>query len=505
MKVSMKKLFYFFCSLKLAVLILISLLLMLAVGTFIESRYDAEVAKAWVYKSSYLYFLFGLLIINLLFVMFQRWPWKKRHTGFLLAHIGIITVSLGAFFSHQWGVDGSIQIPIGESRKFISLPEKVFAIYSSFTGETYTTLFEQEVNFLNSPPEKKALRVALNRGKELKVESYNHFTLPKRSLILSEDPLDGPAIRFQLWNQKVNEIEWILKSKNEKYRSLNLGPARIVLSDGAYKHKKGNEIILQPKLDSKEKGKNIYYQIYFQPKAKSKIQFGMQSKAQSKAQSKTHSYLGSSRKKHQRKNQKEKWRKTEGWISEGDSFKTGWMDLQFRLLRYYPKARWKMDYIPQNEASNQTISAIGLRFDGKTYQLGLNSFLRFFTEDEVYIVSFANKRLDLGFDIHLKDFKVNYYPGTMKAASYESHINVKGIKSIKPTVIAMNQPFYHKGYSFYQSSFKEDGNKKVIASILSVNKDPGRILKYFGSFLVVLGSIILFYFKKAFKNDTFKK
>jgi cytochrome c biogenesis protein ResB len=65
-------------------------------------------------------------------------------------------------------------------------------------------------------------------------------------------------------------------------------------------------------------------------------------------------------------------------------------------------------------------------------------------------------------------------------------------------VISMNEPLKYNGYTFYQSSFERDERTgKPAISILSVNYDPGRWIKYLGSMLMVLGSIILFYFKRV--------
>ena len=60
----------------------------------------------------------------------------------------------------------------------------------------------------------------------------------------------------------------------------------------------------------------------------------------------------------------------------------------------------------------------------------------------------------------------------------------------------MNQPLKYNGYTFYQASFQENEKGEATASILSVNRDPGRWVKYLGSFLIVLGTIIMFYFKR---------
>ena len=77
--------------------------------------------------------------------------------------------------------------------------------------------------------------------------------------------------------------------------------------------------------------------------------------------------------------------------------------------------------------------------------------------------------------------------------SYESDVSVEGLGKVN---ISMNEPMKHAGYTFYQSSFQEDDMGRPTASILSVNKDPGRWIKYFGSALIVLGIVMLFYFRK---------
>lgn len=471
--------FRFFCSLKLACVLIVILLLLLSVGTFVESKYNAEAAKTWVYKSGPLYSLFSLLVLNLLCVMLSRWPWKKRHTGFLLAHIGLIVIIVGSFFTHQWGVDGSILLPIGKSNQFVSLMGKTVSIHSSFNGESYSLIYSQDVNFFASPPEKYPLLFQLKDGKELRITHHHPFTLLEEKIVPSSNLLDGPAIRFQIWGSKVKEVNWMIRSPTQTHTTLPLGLSRITLSDGSYKHQKGHELILETTTRSESHNqKKIRYKVYkdspsFHPP-----------KASQSGKAPPSSVFQS------------------GWIQEGETFQTPWMDLKFRLLRYHPHAKIDVSYLPLKRETDQSVPAISFSFDGQTHTLGLNSFLRLFTEKEMYVISFSNKRLKLDFELQLKEFKMTYDPGTKNPASYESHLNIPGHGDV---TVSMNHPLKHKGFTFYQSSFQENEKKEISASILSVNKDPGRLIKYFGSFLVVLGSFVLFYLKPSQKNLRRKK
>ena len=95
-------------SLKLAVLVILSLAVVAAVGTIYESRFDAEAAAVIVYRSFWMYLVLGTLSLVLVAVMIDRWPWKIRPTGFVLAHIGILVLFLGGLITQNFGVDGSM-------------------------------------------------------------------------------------------------------------------------------------------------------------------------------------------------------------------------------------------------------------------------------------------------------------------------------------------------------------------------------------------------------------
>lgn len=71
--------------------------------------------------------------------------------------------------------------------------------------------------------------------------------------------------------------------------------------------------------------------------------------------------------------------------------------------------------------------------------------------------------------------------------NYKSYVKVNG--SLKVDEIYMNEPLKYGGYTFYQSSYQIQPNAPAL-SIFSVNKDPGRVLKYLGSLILCAGIII---------------
>lgn len=441
------RIFAFLSSIKLAVIVILLLGTISAVGTIYEARYDAEYAKYKVYQSPYMYGIMILLSINLIAVMVSRWPWKKRHIPFLLAHIGIIVTLIGAVVTQKWGVDGSMVFEPGRPNRWISVPQKEISVYSSFDGSQFTTLARQEVDFLAHPPTPQK-PYALNLGSDkLEIIDFLPFAQKKFSIEPSLLGSDGPAVRFSIQGPMAQFTDWIRRDSRKTLESMNLGPARVVLSNGEFKYDGGN--VLHLSTDAKHV---LHYEIY---------------KASDKS-------------------------RKAGVAKEGDVIETGWMGMTFRVLRYLPQSRELTTFTPEDRPSGTSTSAIRLRFKGNDQWLGVNSILRLFTEDSAFIISYGSQRIDAGFDMTLDKFTVGRYQGTKRAASYESLMNVQ---DLGPVTISMNEPLKHKGFYFYQSSFEENDKGEPIASILSANHDPGRGLKYFGCILIVFGSILLFYSK----------
>lgn len=439
----------FLASLKLAVFIIVALGIISAWGTIVESKYDSEIAQKVVYHSPYMYTVLGLLVINLIAVMIDRIPWKKKHIGFLLAHIGIITILFGAFLTQKRGIDGSISFEIGESSAFIMTSQTVLGIYEWKEG--YKKISSQAVDFYLRPPAKYPYSVKVEGG-EIKVVDYLPFSIRKTSIEETKRDKDGPALRFQLKNNFTTVTEWMVQQGGEEYVQ-NFGPTKLILDKKEYKPKDdGNQIVLWP-----SNGTTLNYKIYNRDK----------------------------------KNTDKK-----GQVKRGEKIHTQWMDLEVTILNYYEHAINKYEYEPRAEPSEFTIPAIQVEFNGVKKWSGLNSALELFTDKTGYVVSFGNQRIPLGFDLKLLDFKVENYKGTNTAMTYKSHVEIPNKGDF---FISMNEPLKYEGYTFYQASFQQDETGKPIASILSVNRDPGRYIKYLGAIIMIAGTIHLFYNRKLYK------
>lgn len=437
-----------FSSLKLAVVIIIALAALIAAGTIVEARYNAQIAAKVVYNTWMMYVVMSALSITLISVMVDRWPWKKRHIPFILAHIGILVLLLGAVLTQRFGLDGTMRFGIGESNRFVTVPGTEVQVWSSFDGDRYTKILEKEVDFYVNRPKDHPIQLDLPEG-TFKIQDYNPFVIPSRKISASESPRTGAALRFQVNNGRANINEWLYQKKAGAEDTQKFGLATFVLG----------KIPAAPPAD------NV---IYLSPQGKDQVQYLL-----------TYKDAG-------RKPQK-------GVLKEGDKFQTGWMGLEFHLLRYFEHAEESYEFKTLEHPTELSTSAIEVSFQGKNYWVQLNDVFKIFTKDAVYIVTYGNRRVDLGFSLQLQKFEIGRDPGTNKAASYQSLV---GTPDGQQTLIAMNEPLKYKGLTFYQASFQESPEGVPTASILSVNQDPGRWLKYLGSLILVSGVIWLFYNKR---------
>ena len=108
------RVFRFFASLKLAVVLLAVLIIASIAGTIYESSFDAKVARAYVYGAPWFNLWLLLLVANLTVSALSRWPWKKHHVAFLITHLGIITLLFGSLIGRIWGMEGTITLFKGE-------------------------------------------------------------------------------------------------------------------------------------------------------------------------------------------------------------------------------------------------------------------------------------------------------------------------------------------------------------------------------------------------------
>jgi len=210
---------------------------------------------------------------------------------------------------------------------------------------------------------------------------------------------------------------------------------------------------------------------------------------------------------------------SQGEVKPGIPTETGWMDLKFRVDTWHPFAveQEAPVYVESVQGTDGNFSAaLLLRVEDRAAPAGsVQPPPVWLSEgqgrllpvgDRQLIVQLNKKKLTLPFPLHLEKFHVGHDPGTSKAATYESQVRVtdpiRG--TIASSTISMNEPLVHGGYTFYQASYQlQEGRPPV--SVFAVNYDPGRVIKYTGSLVMVLGILLMFCLNPHYWDKLFGK
>jgi hypothetical protein len=104
----------FLASLKLAVITLGTLAATLAYATFFEKWYGTAAVQEWIYQSKGFAILLAFLGANILCAALIRYPWKRRQTGFVITHAGLLVLLAGSYWSVMTSDEGQVAALEGE-------------------------------------------------------------------------------------------------------------------------------------------------------------------------------------------------------------------------------------------------------------------------------------------------------------------------------------------------------------------------------------------------------
>ena len=226
------KIFKFFASIKLAVVLLAVLIIASIAGTIYESSFDAKIARAYIYAAPWFNIWLLLLVANLAVSALSRWPWKKHHVAFLITHLGIITLLFGSLIGRIWGVEGTITIFKGEPPTNRLLIDE----HQLRVRDTDGIVKGYAAEFINRrpTPERPLDLGSLASGARLSIVDYAKGVEGK----LKPKPVQSggvPAVHFTIKTAMMGQQleSWLLADdEHEGHGSFNMGLATITLKRG---------------------------------------------------------------------------------------------------------------------------------------------------------------------------------------------------------------------------------------------------------------------------------
>lgn len=454
----------FLFSTRLMAFLFIAFAVAMAAGTFIESYYNTDTARIWIYNTWWFEGIMLFFVINFIGNIKRYQLWKLEKWATLLLHLSFLFIIIGAFITRYISFEGMMPIREEATENRFYSDKTYLTVYADgvYQGENKRKINEKslilsqaannsfEVNdhFDNKPYTVRYKNFIMNATEEIKPDAAGETFL---KLVESSD---GSRHEHFLKEGEVQSLHGILFAFNKETNG-----AINIIQEG---------------------------DLYF-----IKSTFGgdfMRMADQLK----------------------------------GSVFKDSLQPLMFRSLYNIAGAQFvlpeapvkgKKTYTSNNDWKDKITDdalIVEVESNGETKEMtlvgakgkmGVPQSVKM--GDLEFTLFFGSKVYELPFSIKLNDFIAKRYPGTMNSYSaFESKVTVLDGDTKQDAHIFMNNILDYKGYRFFQASFNEDEK----GTILSVNHDFwGTWITYIGYFLLYLAMMAILFDKNTRFADIKRK
>ncbi|EFC32718.1 cytochrome c biogenesis protein, CcmF/CycK/CcsA family [Campylobacter jejuni subsp. jejuni 414] len=478
--------------LRVSVVLFLLFALFCALATFIESAYGTPTAWAMVYDTFWFEYIQLLLGINLLCGMFRYKMLGLKKLPLIIFHISFLFILVGSAMTRYAGFEGILAIREHTQNSLIESSKTSLRISTIKDGERYSAVNDR---YIGNLPFANSFKLKLNLGDDQAVLKYKdlilnaHYTYKENNnsdpllvLMLSQKGSQGVDVKFEKGEVKnIEGINFAFMNDNVKAPFVKIDQ-NLILSSSENLHflsmldGQNLELKIGEKANAKERRLYEVKDISFVVKTAS---LHAQEALEGSNRPQDESFL--------------LW------------FKSAWLEVARTMLisTFGEPQNWKnslllyfKDFALSNENKNLELTgsnALKLELSYKNeskefYVFEYNKPITIELAGQKFFISWALSYEQLPFDIYLRDFVIDRYPGSMSPASYASEITVKNNNENFDYRIFMNNVLDYDGYRFYQSSYDKDEK----GTVLSVNKDPGKIPTYIGYFLLCLGMFMNF-------------
>lgn len=217
-------------SLYIAVPLLLAIATVLAWGTIYETRFGTAAVQEAVYRAWWFQTLLGFLAVNLAIAAARRWPWRRDHTPFVLAHLGIILILIGGIVGGRFGIDGQLIIAEGDTARWLELPGNVLVVHEPNPGTHHVLPMRFAASADQTPH--ALFRVPLDAGEARVVVDRYYPDAIRQEHVMDDGPSSNPAIQFRLWHDEQEAELWLFARDPERF-GLGWGEAHVLFLEPA--------------------------------------------------------------------------------------------------------------------------------------------------------------------------------------------------------------------------------------------------------------------------------
>ena len=463
------KIFSFLFSTRLMAVLFLTFALTMGIGTFIESYYNTDTARVWIYNAWWFEAIMVFFMINFAGNVKRYQLYKKEKWATLLLHVSFVFIIFGAFITRYVSYDGMMPIREGaSSNQFFSDKNYLtFFVDGQHNGELKRRIFEKPL--ILSPAVYPPF-------------ASNYFSV--------SDKFDAIPFKISYKNFIIDAKDTIKQSQNG---TLYL---KMVESGGGSRH----EHYLKSGVI-----KDIHNVLFaFNKPTKGAINITTTAAGTTIDAPFDGQFMRMADK------------------FQGTLAKEVLQPLMFRSLYKVGGAQFVFpdqpikgiqDVVSGNNLKSKKSSdalVLTIESEGKSEDVTLMGSKGSVGEPQVvkigkleYTLYFGSKVYTLPFTIALNDFVAKKYPGTEKSySSYESKVTVAENGKKLDAAIYMNHILDYGGYRFFQSSFDPDEK----GTVLSVNHDYwGTLITYIGYFMLFFAMLCILFVKNTRFADVKRK
>lgn len=530
----------FLGSIQLAVPVLVLVALALAWGTYLESTQGTKVSRATVYGAWWFVGLMGLICVSLVFAVVTRYPWRRKHVGFITVHAGLIILIVGGFWSLFGRLEGHVTLEEGTASNVLEVDEDVIELAEFQAGHRHV---------IGTIPAPRAPGPLLVGGVRLEVTAIWRNTA-NETYVADDGPSAFRAVEVSL-TPGATSGDWVGDEAMSGGAATIAGWSVRVLADGAawtppraalpespgFAFSVGSQRYALGEAGSEAvPGWRV---VSVQRFERATVSGGQISEGAGPENPAVEVVIGDGAGTTERHTAFQNFpgmvmsRRVEGEGASGAALAyAAARAANEELVVYGPASAPKVGYVGADGLGREI--AAPEKFPAEIEVGGRRvTLLRQFTRARVasrmieapvagdrrpalvfkpegsqdvvavawkdqqplptpgrnILIGYGPRSVELPFTIRLNDFRKMDYPGTAMAMAYESEVVITSAeRGDEPFLVHMNSPYEHAPWKVYQSGFVGE-----TVSVLSVMRDPGLGTTYLGSVVLCVGIFLTFF------------
>lgn len=459
-----KKLTSILFSTRTMAILFLTFAIAMGAGTFIESKYNTDTARIWVYNSWWFEGIMLFFMINFIGNIKRYNLLRKEKWATLMLHLSFVLIIAGAFITRYISYEGMMPIREGATENVFYSDKMYLTLFvdGEYQGEMRRRVFEKPL--LLSPVTNNNFSISEKFDDTNFEVNYENFIMGAKEVIKPDakgvlylklvEAGEGGREEHFLKEGEVQNIHNTLFALNK----FTAGAINITMTDSSSTIQtpfEGQYMRMADKLQGKV-AKDIVQPLMMR---------SLYSIGDMRIVFPEPAIKG-----------------TIGYESKNDFKAKGNSDALIVKLTA--------------EGQEKTITLVGIKGrvgEPKSVKIGKLD----------YTFHYGNKVYTLPFNIKLNDFIAQKYPGTEKSfSSFESQVTVRNKAEVFDARIFMNNILDYEGYRFFQSSFDQD----EMGTVLSVSHDYwGTTITYIGYFLLYFALMAIMFTKHSRFADLKRK